>query len=124
MEVKAYHVFWATLCVSGLSSLSYWAMFSPQSDCSVARWLIAIVGTLVITLRGMKRNSLDFSGGMLSLVIGLLLSLANAAYVTSMIAFYLSSSALTKWKSIEKKKVEEDFKEGKLTLKLVVIFPS
>ena len=112
MDNTAYYVFWATLCMSGLASLSYWAMFSPQSDCSLTRWLVAIGLSLVITVRGMKRNSLDFSGGMLSMVIGLLLTITNAAFFLSMIAFYLSSSALTKWKSAEKKKVEEDFKEG------------
>ena len=119
MNVTAYHIFWATLCMSGLVSLTYWAMFSPQSDCTVTRWLVAIILSLVISVRGMKRNSLDFSGGMLSMVMGLLLTITNAAFFSSMIAFYLSSSALTKWKSAEKKKVEADFKEGKIALKLV-----
>ena len=112
MDKIAYYVFWTTLCASGLASLSYWALFSPQSDCSLTRWLVAIGISLVITVRGMKRNSLDFSGGTLSMVMGLLLTITNGAFIVSMIAFYLSSSALTKWKSAEKKKFEEDFKEG------------
>ena len=116
MDVTAYHVFWATLCMSGIGSLTYWAMLSPQSDCTVIRWLVAITLSLVISVRGMRRNSLDFSGGMLSIVIGLLLTITNAAFFSSMIAFYLSSSALTKWKSAEKKKIEEDFKEGMIAL--------
>lgn len=121
MDIKAYHIFWATLCASGLISLSYWAMLSPQSDCSVTRWLVAVGLSLVISGRGMKRNSLDFSGGMLSMVMGLLLTVTNVAFFSSMIAFYLTSSALTKWKSAEKKKVEVDFKEGKHnTLHLVL----
>ena len=112
MENTAYYVFWTTLCLSGLASLSYWALFSPLSDCSLTRWLVAIGLSLVIIVRGMKRNSLDFSGGMLSMVIGSLLAITNAAFFLSLIVFYLSSSALTKWKSAEKKKVEDDFKEG------------
>lgn len=119
MDVTAYHIFWAMLCMSGLVSMTYWAMFSPQSDCTVTRWLVAIILSLVISVRGMRRNSLDFSGGMSSMVIGLLLTITNAAFFSSMIAFYLSSSALTKWKSAEKKKVEADFKEGKIALNLV-----
>ena len=114
MDSKIYYVFWAALSVSGIVSLSCWAMLSPQSDCSVTRWLVAITLSLLVSVRGMIRNSLDFSGGMLSMVMGLLLTITNAAFFLSMIAFYLSSSALTKWKSAEKKKVEADFKEGQL----------
>jgi len=60
----------------------------------------------------MRHNSLDFSGGMLSIVIGFLLTITNAAFFLSMITFYMSSSKLTKWKSDEKRKIEVDFKEG------------
>ena len=112
MDSKAYYVFWAALCMCGLVSLSYWAMFSPRSDCSMTRWMVAIVLSSLITIRGMKRNSLDFSGGMLSAVIGLLVSITSAAFVVSMIAFFMSSSTLTKWQSQKKKEVEVDFKEG------------
>ena len=121
MDVKAYHMFWAALCVFGFVSLSYWALFSPQSDCSLTRWLVASTVSLVISFRGMRRNSLDFSGGMLSIVIGLLLTITNAAFFLSMIGFYLSSSSLTKWKSAEKKrlkqilkKVSSSFRRGRL----------
>lgn len=78
----------------------------------MTRWMVAIVLSSLITIRGMKRNSLDFSGGMLSAVIGLLVSITSAAFVVSMIAFFMSSSTLTKWQSQKKKEVEVDFKEG------------
>ena len=108
----ASNVFWAAVCVCGVASLSYWAMFSPRSECSVTRWLIAAVLPILIAVRGMRRNSLDFSGGMLSIAMGFLLTIANAAFCVALIVFYVSSSRLTKWKSEEKRKIEEDFKEG------------
>jgi len=74
--------------------------------------LIAAGLSVLITVRGMRRNSLDFSGGMLSIAMGFLLTIASAAFCVSVIVFYLSSSRLTKWKSEEKRKIEADFKEG------------
>jgi len=109
----ANNVFWAALCLFGITSLSYWTIFSPRSECSVTRWLIAAFLPILIAVRGMRRNSLDFSGGMLSIAMGFLLTIANAAYCVSIIVFYLSSSRLTKWKSEEKRKIEVDFKEGR-----------
>jgi len=73
---------------------------------------MAFVLSILITVRGMKRKSLDFSGGMLSIAIGFMLTIANGAFCISTIAFYLSSSRLTKWKAEEKRKIEADFKEG------------
>lgn len=68
--------------------------------------------SVLISLYGWKKRSLNVSGAVAAVVVGFLLTAASACFCVSLLAFFFTSSRLTKWRSREKTKLEEDFKEG------------
>lgn len=48
------------------------------------------------------------------LVVGFILTIANFSFFTSLLMFFLSSSKLTKWKGEAKKRLDSEYKEGKM----------
>lgn len=48
------------------------------------------------------------------LVVGFILTIANFSFFTSLLMFFLSSSKLTKWKGQAKKRIDSEYKEGKI----------
>jgi len=76
-----------------------WALFS-----------VAFAGSLAA--HGLKRKSLSSSGAVAALVVGGVNMLYGFRYGSTLVAFYLSSSKLTKYKAEVKKAIEEDYKEG------------
>lgn len=61
---------------------------------------------------GLKRKSVNKSGAVLGLFVAIILSIANHAFLASLITFFFSSSRATKFRSNLKIKLEDDFKEG------------
>ena len=83
---------------------------------SLARASTSIGLSLAIALYGLRRKSLSRSGALSAIVVGTVLTAASACFCMSLLAFFLTSSRLTKWKSAEKKKLEHDHKEGERSL--------
>ena len=61
---------------------------------------------------GVRRRSLDHSGGMAAIVVGFILTLASGCFCVSLLVFFFTSSRLTRWRGREKEKFEEDHKKG------------
>lgn len=61
---------------------------------------------------GLKRKGVNNSGAVLGLVIAIILSLANHAFLACLATFFFSSSRITKFRSHLKRKIEVDFKGG------------
>ena len=59
---------------------------------------------------------MNLSGGVAAIVVGAVLTAANGCFCLALLAFFFTSSKLTKWKGSEKRKLEHDFKEGNLYL--------
>lgn len=76
------------------------------------RMCFATLASLAISYRGYKKNSLNLSGAIAAVFVGFLLTLANYCFFVSLLAFFVSSSSWTKWKSEKKKNIEEQHKEG------------
>lgn len=104
---------WAVACILGLAGIILW-LLSKESGVSTSpvRWTLCLLLPALISLQGMRRNSLDFSGGMLAILVGFLLTAASACFCSSLLAFFITSSRLTKWRGKEKRKYEADYKEG------------
>ncbi|XP_019714504.1 transmembrane protein 19-like, partial [Hippocampus comes] len=76
------------------------------------RWLFSILVPVVLTIRALKRRSLDASGALGALFVGFVLTMANLSFFSSLLAFFVTSSKLTRWGAAQKKKMDADFKEG------------
>ncbi|CAH0386823.1 unnamed protein product [Bemisia tabaci] len=76
------------------------------------RWLVATLVPLIIAAWGLKRKSLNKSGAFLGLFVGFILTLSSWAFLGCLLTFFVTSSRATKFRSKQKEKMEEDFKEG------------
>ncbi|KAF0313471.1 Transmembrane protein 19 [Amphibalanus amphitrite] len=80
--------------------------------CSSVRWIAALVVPVAIAHHGLRKGSLDRSGAAAGFLVGFLLTLANWTFLAMLLTFFLSSSKATKFRSKQKQKFEDDFKEG------------
>lgn len=44
--------------------------------------------------------------------MGFVLTMANYSFFSSLLAFFISSSRLTRWGGAQKKKIDPDYREG------------
>lgn len=47
-----------------------------------------------------------------ALLVGFVLTMANYSFFSSLLAFFITSSRLTRWGGAQKKKIDADYKEG------------
>ncbi|CAN9508512.1 unnamed protein product [Ophioblennius macclurei] len=107
------------LCVTLALSLFFWVLSLVMSSVSGTlqpvspwRWLFAILVPLVMTMRALKRRSLDRSGALGALLVGFTLTMANCSFFSALLAFFITSTRLTRWGGEHKKKIDADYKEG------------
>lgn len=107
------------LCATLALSLFFWVLsltistyYGTLQPVSPWRWLFSILIPLVLTIRAVKRRSLDKSGALGALLVGFVLTMANYSFFSSLLAFFITSSRLTRWKGAEKKKIDAEYKEG------------
>ncbi|KAF6723317.1 Transmembrane protein 19 [Oryzias melastigma] len=107
------------LCVTLALSLFFWvvsltvsAVSGNLQPVSPWRWLFSILVPLMLTARALKRRSLDRSGALGALLVGFVLTMANYSFFSALLAFFVTSSRLTRWGAAKKKKIDADYKEG------------
>lgn len=107
------------LCATLALSLFFWVIsltistyYGTLQPVSPWRWLFSILVPLVLTIRAVKRRSLDGSGALGALLVGFVLTMANYSFFSSLLAFFITSSKLTRWGGAEKKKIDAEYKEG------------
>lgn len=76
------------------------------------RWLAAVIIPILFLLWGLKRRSVDISGAILGVFIGFILTLTSFTHLACLVAFFVTSSKATAFRSHRKRKLEHDFKEG------------
>lgn len=101
-----------TLWVFNILSSHYLIQSGETDSSNPIRWFVAIGLPLTISYYGHKKKSLSFSGAVLGFFIGFLLTLTSYAFMASLLVFFITSSWATKYKSQNKRNLEEDFKEG------------
>ncbi|XP_072309949.1 transmembrane protein 19 [Eucyclogobius newberryi] len=107
------------LCATLALSLFFWILsltlstyYGTLQPVSPWRWLFSILVPLALTIRAVKRGSLDWSGALGALLVGFALTMANYSFFSSLLAFFITSSKLTRWGGAEKKKIDAEYKEG------------
>lgn len=107
------------LCATLALSLFFWVLsltistyYGTLQPVSPWRWLFSILIPFVLTIRAVKRRSLDWSGALGALLVGFVLTMANYSFFSSLLAFFITSSKLTRWGGAEKKKIDAEYKEG------------
>ncbi|XP_035473327.1 transmembrane protein 19 [Scophthalmus maximus] len=107
------------LCATLALSIFFWVVSLIVSSYSGTlqpvspwRWLFSILVPLMLTGRALKRRSLDRSGALGALLVGFLLTMANYSFFCSLLAFFITSSKLTRWGGAQKKKIDAEYKEG------------
>lgn len=107
------------LCATLALSLFFWVLSLTISTFSGTlqpvspwRWLFSILVPLVLTVRALKRGSLSCSGALGALLVGFVLTMANYSFFSSLLAFFITSSKLTRWGGEQKKKIDAEYKEG------------
>uniref|UniRef100_A0A3Q2P8A0 Transmembrane protein 19 n=2 Tax=Fundulus heteroclitus TaxID=8078 RepID=A0A3Q2P8A0_FUNHE len=107
------------LCATLALSLFFWIVSLTMSavsgnlqPVSPWRWLFSILVPLTLTGRALKRRSLDRSGALGALLVGFVLTMANLSFFSALLAFFITSSRLTRWGAEKKKKIDADYKEG------------
>lgn len=107
------------LCFTLALSLFFWLLSLVLSSVSGTlqpvspwRWLFSILVPLMLTVRALKRRSLDRSGALGALLVGFILTMANVSFFSALLAFFISSSRLTRFGGEQKKKIDAEYKEG------------
>lgn len=81
---------------------------ATYSTVTPTRWLVVTFLPLLIAIYGLLRQSLNRSGALFAVLVGVVLSLAHLSFLLSLLFFFFSSSRVTKYKSDLKKRIEGD----------------
>ncbi|KAM6895380.1 transmembrane protein 19 [Xenentodon cancila] len=107
------------LCATLALSLFFWIISLTMSvisgnlqPVSPWRWLFSILVPLMVTSRALERRSLDRLGALAALLVGFVLTMANFSFFSALLAFFITSSKLTRWGGEKKKKIDVEYKEG------------
>ena len=85
------------LCI--LCTFIYWLLVSSrEQNINYARYLISLIITGIVALRGFLKGNVNASGCAAGVIVGFAVSLANYSFIMMMITFFLSSSIATKLK--------------------------
>src|SRR5688572_14217435 len=98
-------------------------MFPPittlASASGLLRLTLSITCAAFISIRGYRSRSLSVSGARSALIVGAVTMMAGTRFCAILIAFFISSSKLTKLKQETKRKLEADFKHGRYYIKYI-----
>ncbi|XP_036433074.1 transmembrane protein 19 isoform X2 [Colossoma macropomum] len=107
------------LCFTLAISLSFWVIsittstyYGTLQPVSPWRWLFSVLVPLILTSRALRRKSLDHSGALGALLVGFILTMANMSFFAALLAFFITSTNLTRWKGDVKKRTDSEYKEG------------
>ena len=76
------------------------------------KFLFSSSASIAVSAVGFRKKSLSCSGALAAVIVGFTLTMASYCFFSCLLAFFISSSCWTKWKSDKKRKLEGDFKEG------------
>ena len=76
------------------------------------RWLTSILLPLFVSVYGYRRGSVDFSGCVAGSIVAFAAVFANIGFSTSLLAFFLLGSCVTKYRSDLKRRIESDYNKS------------
>eukprot|EP00750_Incisomonas_marina_P012117 INCI16580.2.p1 GENE.INCI16580.2~~INCI16580.2.p1 ORF type:complete len:236 (-),score=33.33 INCI16580.2:284-991(-) len=78
---------------------------------TLVRVAVAAAVATVVAKRGVKKKSLSVAGARAAFAVGFVSLALSYRFGLTLIAFYYTSSRLTKWRAEEKQKLEADFEK-------------
>ncbi|KFM80875.1 Transmembrane protein 19, partial [Stegodyphus mimosarum] len=108
------HLFSTVLSVTLLICLlrfSQQCYFEICENIHLERWMFSVAITLSVTGWGIRRRSLDWSGAVAAVFVGLILTFSSYCFMVCLLTFFYTSSKATHYCSEKKKKLEADYKE-------------
>lgn len=96
------------------STIIFFLYLTEPVVISPARWMASCFIPLAMAVYGYKKKSVNLSGAIFGFIVGLVLTLSNFCFLSALFTFFMTSSKATKLGSHIKKKIEEEFKEGKI----------
>lgn len=103
---------WVSIVLNASNSL-FSFIISGNNVIPPTRWLFSILAPVLLMLYGLKRKGVNRSGALLGLLLAIILSLANHAFLACLATFFFTSSRVTKFRSHMKQKIEVDYRGGK-----------
>ena len=98
-----------SMAVAAVVLLTAWVVQAGRAhDVSPLRWFTCFALSAGISVYGYARKSLDAPAFALALFVGYTTCLASGCFGAIVIAFFISSSRLTKWKRAVKETFEPD----------------
>lgn len=88
--------------------VTLWLLSTGRASPSPVRWFVSLCLPLLVAGYGLRRRSLDSAGAVLAVLVGVLLTLASGCFCSSLIAFFITGSRLTKWRKAEKQTFEPE----------------
>eukprot|EP00241_Pyramimonas_parkeae_P012573 CAMPEP_0114231460 /NCGR_PEP_ID=MMETSP0058-20121206/4056_1 /TAXON_ID=36894 /ORGANISM="Pyramimonas parkeae, CCMP726" /LENGTH=269 /DNA_ID=CAMNT_0001342811 /DNA_START=166 /DNA_END=972 /DNA_ORIENTATION=- len=76
------------------------------------RVAVGLMLSTAMAMRGVLKKSLSSSGALAAIAVGTVHMACGVRFGATLVAFYLSSSKLTKYQSDAKRRLEHDFKQG------------
>ncbi|XP_076460597.1 transmembrane protein 19-like isoform X2 [Babylonia areolata] len=98
--------------VTSLFWLSSWLFESGFYFPEPWRCLMAVFAPFYMAVYGLRKKSLCLSGALAGLLVGFLLTLSSLCFFSALLAFFISGSKATKFRSHLKRKLEDNYKEG------------
>lgn len=99
-----------TLC--WVVSIFYASLSSSFESPKSWHWAFSFAAPVAVAIHGLRRKRIDQSGAVMGLFVGFILTISCVRFFAALLAFFISASKATVYKSDAKKKVEADFKEG------------
>ncbi|XP_035258389.1 transmembrane protein 19-like [Anguilla anguilla] len=112
-------IFCASLAVSlafwvvSLAASSYHGTLRPVSPW---RCLFSVLVPLILTIRATRNKSLDRSGAMGGMLVGFTLSMANLSFFSALLAFFMTTYKLARWKAEVSKQTDAEHKGSRMGL--------
>lgn len=85
---------------------------SSEDAISPSRWFVSVAIPILFAYWGLRKHNITIGGALLGLIMGFILTISSYAFLFSLVAFFISSSQATKFRSDEKRKFEDKFDEG------------
>ncbi|XP_036376414.1 transmembrane protein 19-like [Megalops cyprinoides] len=98
-----------TFWIISMQASTYYGTLQPVSPW---RWLFSVLVPFILTTRAAKRKSLDRTGALGGMVVAFILTMANLSFFSAMLAFFVTSFKLTRWKGDVKRRIDPGYKEG------------
>lgn len=83
-----------------------------ESSSTPIRWFLSVLVPLIVAAWGVRKRSLDYTGAIAGLCVGFILTYSNYCYLSALLCFFVTSSKATNFRSRQKRRLEDNFKEG------------